>query len=290
MAPPWTNAWDESKPADTDLANTLGTQGRQVKLDVRQRMDWQHVWNQNVNDDGGHRFVLIASAYHPANTESVKASGFSLTGANAQSCLDLAGTWNTSGTPTGIKLNITDTASNVNSLLLDLQVGGVSKFKVDKAGNVTAAGSLPGGGLLQTVLSNGSATNTLTLGAGYNTLSAISVTITPQKSSSRVRIQAYIPTLVQYGGSGANVSVKFKVTRGLGGPTVVEFFNMIGAGVGTNTVTGTVALDCIDSPATTSATTYYVQAAALGGSGTAVCSYDGGNGNGVMTMVATEIV
>lgn len=50
-------------------------------------------------------------------------------------------TWNNSGvTFTGIKLNITDTASNAASLLMDLQVAGTSKFKVDKGGAVTTTG------------------------------------------------------------------------------------------------------------------------------------------------------
>lgn len=65
----------------------------------------------------------------------------SLSGANAQSILDLAATWNTSGTPTALKINITDTASNAASLLLDLQVGGTSKFKVAKNGALTLGGS-----------------------------------------------------------------------------------------------------------------------------------------------------
>lgn len=138
MAPPWTNSWDETKPADSDLANTLGSQGRQLKLDTRQRLDWQHVWGQNVNDDGGHRNIIIATAYMTANLEALKASGYSLTGSDAHSMIDLAGTWNTSGTPTGFKLNILDTASVSTSLLMDLQIGGTSKFKVTKAGAVTA--------------------------------------------------------------------------------------------------------------------------------------------------------
>jgi hypothetical protein len=50
--------------------------------------------------------------------------------------MDLAGTWNTSGTPTAIKLNITDTASNGASLLMDLQVGGASRFQVAKDGSI----------------------------------------------------------------------------------------------------------------------------------------------------------
>ena len=48
---------------------------------------------------------------------------------------DLTATWNAGGTTfTAVKMNVTDTASAAGSLLLDLQVGGVSRFKVDKTG------------------------------------------------------------------------------------------------------------------------------------------------------------
>lgn len=67
-----------------------------------------------------------------ANASAHTVTGYSLTGSNAQSMVDLAGTWNTSGTPTLIKANVTDTASNANSLLLDLQVGGSTRFRVLK--------------------------------------------------------------------------------------------------------------------------------------------------------------
>lgn len=57
--------------------------------------------------------------------------------------LEASATWNASGVSfTGLKLNITDTASASGSLLADLQAGGVSKFKVDKAGVVTLATAL----------------------------------------------------------------------------------------------------------------------------------------------------
>jgi hypothetical protein len=59
-----------------------------------------------------------------------------LTGTAATSALDIAQTWNTTGTPSAIKLNITDTASNASSRLLDLQVGGASRFSVTKTGTV----------------------------------------------------------------------------------------------------------------------------------------------------------
>lgn len=132
----WTNAWDETKPADSDLANTLGTQGRLHKLDERERLNYQHVFGQSQTDDGNHRFVNIPAAYHPVNTESFKAAGHSLTVANAQSCIDLASTWNTSGRPSGIKLDVVDTASDVLSRFLNFLIGGVSKFGVGKNGGL----------------------------------------------------------------------------------------------------------------------------------------------------------
>lgn len=54
---------------------------------------------------------------------------------------DLTDTWNAGATTfTAIKMNVTDTASAAGSLLIDLQVGGVSQFSVTKAGAVTAVG------------------------------------------------------------------------------------------------------------------------------------------------------
>lgn len=60
-------------------------------------------------------------------------------GAAAVSALNIAQTWNTSGTPTAIKLNVTDTLSNAASLLLDVQKGGVSQFNVGKLATTVAA-------------------------------------------------------------------------------------------------------------------------------------------------------
>lgn len=65
-----------------------------------------------------------------ANAGILASTGYSVTGSNSTNTVDLAGTWNTSGTPTGIKLNITNTASNAASPLMDLQTGGASTFKI----------------------------------------------------------------------------------------------------------------------------------------------------------------
>jgi hypothetical protein len=68
--------------------------------------------------------------------------------------MDLAGTWNTTGTPTLIKANVTNTASNPASLLMDLQVNTVSYASISRSGSAMFGG---------TTLSIGSATNTLVL-------------------------------------------------------------------------------------------------------------------------------
>ena len=56
---------------------------------------------------------------------------------------DLSDTWNNAGISwNGVKLNVTDTASAVGSKLLDLQIGGASKFTVGKTGSVIATGNI----------------------------------------------------------------------------------------------------------------------------------------------------
>jgi hypothetical protein len=60
-----------------------------------------------------------------------------VTGTNATSLLDLSQTWNTTGAPIALKVNITDTASASLSDLISLQVGGSVRFRVLKSGFFT---------------------------------------------------------------------------------------------------------------------------------------------------------
>lgn len=90
-----------------------------------------------VSKSGDTMTGLLAITQATANTGVIASTGYSLTGTNATSAINFAGTWNTTGTPTLVKYNVTDTASNAASLLFDLQVGGTSKFKVDKEGGIT---------------------------------------------------------------------------------------------------------------------------------------------------------
>ena len=66
-------------------------------------------------------------------TEVGLANSTSLSG----SALDIAQTWATTGNPTAIKLNVTNTASGSTSKLMDLQVGGSSVFNITKTGQVS---------------------------------------------------------------------------------------------------------------------------------------------------------
>lgn len=83
-----------------------------------------------------------------ANITPFAISGYSLTGSDIHSMLNLGGTWNTSGyVDAAILLNITNTASAtsssllgpsfdpLDSLLLDLQTNGISCFSADAGGH-----------------------------------------------------------------------------------------------------------------------------------------------------------
>ncbi len=70
----------------------------------------------------------------PAQIGGITLGPATLTGSLATPRFELAQTWNTTGTPSAIKLDVTDTASNSASLLMDLRVGGTSLFRIDKDG------------------------------------------------------------------------------------------------------------------------------------------------------------
>ena len=82
-----------------------------------------------------------------ANAGVIASTGFSLTGSNATSMIDLAGTWNTSGSPTGFKLSITNTASGSSSRIFDLLRGSTSLFYVRPDGT-THVGDIGGSGVV----------------------------------------------------------------------------------------------------------------------------------------------
>ena len=173
-----------------------------------------------------------------ANTSAIASTGYSVTGSNNTALADLAGTWNTTGTPTAVKVNITDTASNGSSLLMDLQTTGVSQFSVNKAGGLTAktgvfsanAGNLSSIAASNYALSGTSAVSMVDLAGTWNTTgtpSAIKVNITDTASNA-----ASLLMDLQVGGTS-----QFSVAKG-GSVTVADAANFV-VGTSTGTKIGT---------------------------------------------------
>lgn len=76
-----------------------------------------------------------------------------LSGTEDYSSVHITPLWNTTGTPTAFKLNVTDSASDAASLLVDIQLGGLTRFKITKtitdiAGQIAIRGGSPGTGKL----------------------------------------------------------------------------------------------------------------------------------------------
>jgi hypothetical protein len=89
------------------------------------------IQNGGTFTDAGFRLDVVGTARISGTTTITPDA---LTGTLATSSLDIAQTWNTTGTPTAIKLNVTDTASGSLSDLISLKVGGVDRFRVVKSG------------------------------------------------------------------------------------------------------------------------------------------------------------
>jgi hypothetical protein len=87
--------------------------------------------------NAGNTFSATQTITPAANSNALAVTGYSLTGANAQSLLDLAGTLNTSGNPAALKLNLTNTASGTASKYADFQLGGTSKINFQIGGTTS---------------------------------------------------------------------------------------------------------------------------------------------------------
>ena len=125
------NASAGSAPQLINLVTGSTSANRTTKLQVRSNGN-VIIQNGGTFTDAGFRLDVAGSTriVPPANTTGLTLSGYSLTGSDATSAVNISGTWNTTGTPTLILANVTNTASNASSNLMDLQVGGVSRFLV----------------------------------------------------------------------------------------------------------------------------------------------------------------
>jgi hypothetical protein len=89
--------------------------------------------------NAGNTFSATQTITPATNTQALVASSYSVTGANTQALLDLSGTWNTSGNPAGILLNLTQTAAGTSSKFADFQLGGTSKINLATGGTTPVA-------------------------------------------------------------------------------------------------------------------------------------------------------
>ena len=117
----------------------------------------------NLSASGGQALTLRISGVTYALITN--RGTFSITSATVSEAgypsLDITGTWNSGAiTHDGIKLNVTNTASAAGSKLIDLQIGGTTRFKVDKDG-LTTLGTA--GSLIGTLAFSGNTSGTTTL-------------------------------------------------------------------------------------------------------------------------------
>lgn len=134
----------------TDTWNDGATAFTAIKMDVADNASAAGSKLLDLLIAGASKFSVSKAGAMSAISALI--AGQSLTGAQTTSALDIATTWNTTGAPTALKANVTDTASNALSALIDLQRNGASVFQVDKNALITLTGSLAG------IVNNGSTT------------------------------------------------------------------------------------------------------------------------------------
>jgi hypothetical protein len=112
----------------------------------------------------------------------------------------------------------------------------------------------------------------------------LSVSITPSSATSKVLVFA---TMSNVGKTAANTYGGFKLFRGA---TQIYVTDYIGAtGTALYLQVGTVSMNKLDSPATTSATTYKVQFANIGGAGTFLVNEYASVNTNLSSIIAMEI-
>lgn len=161
---------------------------------------------------------------------------------------DMTDLWNNAAvTFTGLKLNVTDTASAGGSMLMDLQVGGVSKASVAKDGTFSAQGTIisashlrtTGGGSVQInsntgALSFGSTADLFLYRDAANTLALRNGTAAQKFNVYNTYTDASNYETLQIGASlaglGANTFGVVAKGAGTGSTTRPIYFGTLGAG------------------------------------------------------------
>ena len=150
-----------------------------------------------------------------------------------------------------------------------------------------------GGGIIQIkqTIKKDQFTSGQAVGSGYTDLTGLNVTITPTRSDSKILIECSIYN------SNANAVNFFRILRGntfieqpSGTSSSGANYNAHGfAYYNCNNWQDTTVIKILDSPATTSATTYKVQCAVTSGVCTVNKFYGTSNYYGISTITAMEV-
>ena len=178
-----------------------------------------------IGTGGGSATLSVNGSF--SATKAALATGTITT---SQPAVDATQTWNASGvTFTGIKLNVTNTASQSASLLIDLQLGGSSQFSVTRGGLMTS-GSISTGAITATSITDNISTQRIIVSkAGSTTgtrkqinfIEGSNVTITTADDAGNDRVNVTIASSGGGGGSpgGSNTQFQYNNSSSFGGTT-----------------------------------------------------------------------
>ena len=143
---------------------------------------------------------------------------------------------------------------------MTVTIDGTTGISAVQAGAVTTS-DLPAGSVLQVV--------NATYGVGISTTSAtyidtgLTASITPSSATSKILVVVNMADVGKYGGTSTGGYGKTNIVRN--STQLIEFSKQFGYTGNTNTNSvGSVSSSYLDSPATTSSTTYKIQYALIG--------------------------
>ena len=174
-----------------------------------------------------------------------------------------------------LKTDILETVSGSGTIALTNQLSGMTTASLP---TLTSA-EMPVGSVLQVI--NAFTTTEVAIGSGTSTYAdtGLTATITPTSTSSKILVIFTLQQfMTQVAGYGRNKLVR-------GSTDIREFGFALYAGA--STIMGHQTGQFLDSPSTTSATTYKLMFNS--GLGNINCQYDDGNGDSVSTITLMEI-
>lgn len=167
--------------------------------------------------------------------------------------LNMSQTWNNAAvTFTGLKFNATDTASAAASLLMDLQVGGSSRFQVRKNGSTTVGGTglfRPGaggyigdGGAQGILLQDSTLANSVYLGATANGRLRLGAADAAAPVAQTLSVQSVVTGTTNTAGANLTITGSQGTGTGAGGSIIFQVAPAGSSGTAQNALQNTFIL------------------------------------------------